>query len=109
MPAITIQTICRVSQRNNISDSEDEEMGIVNLIASIAGTCTTVSFLPQVIKVYRTRHTKDLSLPMYVIFSLGALLWACYGIAIYSLPVIIANSITFILSLYILAMKLRYK
>ena len=84
-------------------------MSQVDLIAGIAGACTTVSFLPQVIKVYRTRHTKDLSLPMYIIFSLGVLLWTRYGILINSWPIIIANGITLMLSVYILAMKIRYK
>lgn len=84
-------------------------MNQANLIAGIAGACTTVSFLPQVIKVYRTRHTKDLSLPMYVIFSSGVLLWAYYGILVDSWPIIAANGITFILSLCIIIMKTRYR
>ena len=81
----------------------------MNLIATIAGICTTASFLPQVIKVCRTRHTQDLSLPMYVIFSCGVFLWMCYGILMRSWPIMIANGTTFILSVYILAMKIRYK
>ncbi len=84
-------------------------MNKANLFATIAGICTTVSFLPQVVKVYRTKHTKDLSLPMYVIFVCGVLLWFIYGIFISSWPVIIANGVTFVLASYILAMKLRYK
>ena len=79
------------------------------LLASMAAICTTVSFLPQVFKVYRTKHTKDLSLPMYIVFSIGVLLWACYGVATQSWPIIIANSVTLLLSLYILTMKLKYK
>ena len=84
-------------------------MNQLDLIASIAGICTTVSFLPQVIKVYRTRHTKDLSLTMYVIFSCGVFFWVLYGAFVHSRPIIIANSVTFILSVYIMAMKLRYR
>lgn len=79
------------------------------LLASIAAVCTTASFLPQVFKIYRTRHTKDLSLPMYVVFSVGVLLWACYGVVTRSWPMIIANSVTLLLSLYILTMKMKYK
>ncbi|MCX5677737.1 MAG: SemiSWEET transporter [Candidatus Omnitrophica bacterium] len=84
-------------------------MDKLNLIATIAGICTTASFLPQVVKVYHTRHTKDLSLPMYVIFSCGVFLWVYYGVMIQSWPIMIANGTTFILSVYILAMKIRYK
>ncbi|MBN2453258.1 MAG: SemiSWEET transporter [Candidatus Omnitrophica bacterium] len=80
-----------------------------DLVATIAAVCTTVSFLPQVMRVHRTRHTKDLSLPMYVIFSFGVLLWAYYGYLSDSWPIILANSITFVFSAYILAMKIRFR
>ena len=75
----------------------------------IAGTCTTIAFLPQVFRIMRTKHTRDLSMPMYVIFSVGVFLWMYYGFITNSLPVILANGITFLLSLYILGAKLRYK
>ncbi len=75
----------------------------------MAAFCTTVSFLPQVIKIYRMRETRDISLLMYVIFSIGIFLWLCYGVMISSMPIIIANSITITLSLYILAMKVKYR
>ncbi|MFH1190534.1 MAG: SemiSWEET transporter [Candidatus Omnitrophota bacterium] len=84
-------------------------MGHLDMIATVAGICTTVSFLPQVIKVYRTRHTKDLSLTMYVVFSCGVFLWFVYGAHIHSWPIMIANGVTFILSMYILAMKVKYR
>jgi len=83
-------------------------MSGLNLVASMAGICTTVSFLPQVMKVHRTKRTEDLSLPMYVIFSCGVSLWTLYGVMIRSWPVMIANGITFILSVYILIMKVRH-
>ena len=78
-------------------------------IGSIAAFCTTISFLPQVLKVIRTKHARDLSLPMYVIFSVGLLFWLFYGILTVSLPIIAANGVTFLFCLYILAMKIRYK
>jgi MtN3 and saliva related transmembrane protein len=79
------------------------------IVGLVAAACTTISFLPQALKVYRTKHTKDLSLPMYAIFSLGVFLWTCYGILLQSLPIVIANSATFILCVYIVAMKIRYR
>lgn len=84
-------------------------MGHVNIIGIVAGTCTTIAFLPQVAKVMRTKHTADISLPMYVIFSVGVFMWTCFGIVIRSLPVVIANGITLILALYILGAKLKYR
>ncbi|MFA5146026.1 MAG: SemiSWEET transporter [Candidatus Omnitrophota bacterium] len=82
---------------------------MINLIGSIAAFCTTVSFLPQVVRIHRTKRTHDLSLPMYAIFSCGVLLWLCYGLMTMSVPIITANAIAFILSIYILAMKVKYK
>jgi len=81
---------------------------IVTAVGSIAAFCTTVAFLPQVVKVYRTKHARDLSLPMYVIFSFGVLGWLVYGFLDNSLPIIIANIITLVLALYILGMKVKY-
>jgi len=84
-------------------------MDHITFIGSAAAVCTTMAFLPQVIRVYRTKHTHDLSLPMYVIFCAGVLLWGIYGFLTKSLPIMIANALTFIMSLYILGMKIRYK
>lgn len=84
-------------------------MAYVGLIGTIAAICTTISFLPQVIKVHRTKHTSDLSLPMYVIFSFGVFLWMCFGFLTGFLPIILANAITLVFCVYILAMKMRYK
>ncbi len=84
-------------------------MDRVTLIGIIAAACTTIAFFPQVYKIYRTRHARDLSFPMYILFSAGVLLWLIYGIAINSLPVILANALTFISCIYILVMMVKYK
>lgn len=84
-------------------------MDRVTLIGIIAAICTTIAFFPQVYKVYKTKHTRDLSLPMYIIFSAGVLLWLVYGIIINNLPIIAANAVTFISCVYILAMMVRNK
>jgi len=55
-------------------------MDYITIIGLIAGACTTISFLPQVFKIYRTRETRDLSLGMYIILSVGISLWVVYGI-----------------------------
>jgi MtN3 and saliva related transmembrane protein len=84
-------------------------MDAVFIVGTVAALCTTVSFFPQVIKIYRTRHTRDLSLPMYIIFSIGVFLWMCYGFLVHSVPIIVANAVIFVLTVYIMAMKLKYK
>ena len=82
-------------------------MNFVDLIGSIAATLTTASFVPQVIKVARSRHTKDISLGMYATFTIGVAMWLIYGITLTSWPIIVANSITLFLAGSVLVMKLR--
>ncbi len=81
---------------------------MTTVIGLIAAALTTVSFLPQVSKIIKTRHTKDISLLMYAIFSLGILLWLIYGILLGSLPIILANGVTLILVVFVLILKIRY-
>jgi len=82
---------------------------IWELVGSLAGLLTTLSFLPQVIKTYRTRSAKDLSLGMFLLFTLGVLMWLIYGIGIQKTPIIVANSVTLILAGMILIAKFRFK
>ncbi len=79
------------------------------LIGYMEGTLTTVSFLPQVIRTWKLRSTHDFSFTMLTLFGLGMLLWTIYGIWIGSLPIILANVITFFLILFLVGMKVRYK
>lgn len=76
------------------------------LVGSIAAFLTTVAFVPQAYKVYKTNQTKDLSLFLFLIFSLGVFMWLIYGIMKEDSPIMIANSITLFLSLYILYKKI---
>lgn len=82
---------------------------IIKYIGFLAAFCTTISFLPQAIKVYKTKSTKDISLYMFLIFTVGVLSWLIYGLIINDLPVILANAVTLILSFFILIYKIRYK
>ena len=79
------------------------------IIGYIAGFLTTISFIPQVIRSWKLRETKDLSLAMILFFALGVCLWTVYGIWIDSSPVIAANLISLILILILLWLKLRYQ
>jgi MtN3 and saliva related transmembrane protein len=84
-------------------------MDTIIIVGYVAGALTTLSFVPQVIKAWKMRETRDLSLAMLVLFALGVLLWTLYGISLNSLPIIAANIITFVLILVLLFLKFRYK
>ena len=75
---------------------------LVNFIGYFAAICTTVAFVPQVIKVAETGNTDGISLYMYIIFVIGILSWLIYGIMIKSYEVMFANIITIPLAIYIL-------
>ena len=82
---------------------------ITRYIGFFAAFCTTIAFVPQAIKVYESKSTKDISLYMFLIFTIGVLSWLIYGIIIFNFPLILANAVTLVLSLFILIYKLRYK
>ncbi|MFC1786812.1 SemiSWEET transporter [Halobacteriota archaeon] len=82
---------------------------VFTIIGLVAATFTTISFVPQVIRTIKTKHTKDLSLAMYSIFTTGIFLWLVYGILVKDLPIIIANSITLLFTSAILILKVKYK
>lgn len=80
----------------------------IEIIGAIAATITTLCWVPQAIKVIRTRETAAISLVMYIMLCLGIALWLAYGLLIQSWPLIGANTVTLLPVLVILAMKLRY-
>ncbi|QIZ70206.1 SemiSWEET transporter [Oxynema aestuarii] len=82
---------------------------IVTFLGLLAGTLTTISFLPQVIKTWKSKSAKDVSLEMFLIFCSGVFLWIVYGILVGDTPVIVANFVTFILASTILWLKLKYR
>lgn len=73
-----------------------------------AATLTTSAFIPQVVKVWRTKHAGDLSYGMFAVYSIGIWLWLIYGLLRGDAPVIVANAITFVLSMTILLLKIRF-
>ncbi|MCI0449625.1 MAG: SemiSWEET transporter [Chlorobi bacterium] len=85
-------------------------METVSLIIGLsAAFLTTFAFLPQAIKTIKTKHTKDLSLPMLVMVELGLICWLAYGLLINSTPVIAANTVSIVFISIILYMKFKYK
>lgn len=83
-------------------------MQTITLIGMLAGTLTTLAFLPQVIKTWRSRSATDISTSMLLLFSIGLILWLVYGIAIDALPIILANTVTLLLTIAIMLMKWRF-
>lgn len=81
----------------------------INIIGLMAAFCTTVSFLPQAMKTIQTKDTSGISLYMYALFTAGTLFWLIYGLLSHSLPVTIANAVTFVFASVILAYKIKYK
>lgn len=82
-------------------------MSFTDIIGIIAGSLTTMSFFPQVHKVYKTKKTDDLSLLMFLFTFIGMSIWIIYGVILMQLPIILANSISVCMAFYILIMKVR--
>jgi MtN3 and saliva related transmembrane protein len=83
-------------------------MDIITPLGLVAGTLTTAAFVPQVVRTWKTKSAKDLSLPMLVSFTTGVLCWFIYGIWIDSLPIIFTNGVTFFLAGTNLMLKIHY-
>lgn len=81
----------------------------ITAIGLIAAIVTTVSLFPQLAKLWKTKSTKDVSLVMYTVFSVGVFSWIVYGVLLDDLPIIIANTLALIQGIIIVALKLKYK
>ncbi len=84
-------------------------MDPITVIGLIAATCTTFAYVSQAVKTIKTKDTKSLSLIMYVIMTIGIVLWLYYGILLRNLPIIFANTVTLIFAGIILILKIKYK
>ncbi len=81
----------------------------VNNIGFVAAFCTTMAFVPQLVRVLKLRSAREISLGTFLLFSIGVFLWLLYGIYSGSKPVIASNAATLGLSLSILYFKMRYE
>lgn len=82
--------------------------GLVDGLGLAAGALTTLAFVPQLLKIRATRSGRDVSMRAFVIFSTGVALWLAYGLLIGSFPIILANTVTLLLALAIMVLKIRY-
>ena len=78
-------------------------------IGFIAAVFTTLAYLPQFMKVWKSRSAKDISMRMYAMMCTGVFLWLVYGIRLSSLPIILANGVTLALTLAILGLKIKHR
>lgn len=83
-------------------------MDAITLVGFIAGTLTTAAYIPQVIRSWCLKETRDISLAMLVLWAAGVSLWFIYGIWMDTLPIIAANGISLVLILILLGIKIRY-
>jgi len=81
----------------------------ISILGIVAGCCTTGASVPQVLKIIKTRKTRDISLMMYCAVTLGVMLWITYGVLIKNFPVVLANMASFVLVTTILIFKIKYK
>ncbi len=84
-------------------------MRSITILGFFAGTLTTLSFVPQVHKAWRSKRCDDLSLGMLLAFGTGVLLWLIYGLLLSAPPIIVANAVTLALILVLLVLKARYR
>lgn len=82
---------------------------LIDNLGYFAGFLTTISFIPQVVKVWVSKSTKDISIWMFLIFTTGVFLWLVYGLVINDTSLIVANTATLVLSLSILVAKILFK
>ena len=83
-------------------------MSKLTFLGLAAAYCTTIAFVPQLVKTWKTRSTADISLRMFLVLVIGIILWLAYGMLLGDVPLIVANGITLVLAGIILVFKLRY-
>ena len=84
-------------------------MDTTEILGLLAGSLTPLAFIPQVIKIWRSKHAHDISLATFAIFSSGVALWLVYGWRLQAWPIILANGITLLLALLILLLKWHFR
>ncbi len=83
-------------------------MYIISVMGFVAGMLNTLCYLPQVVKIWKTRETKDLSLLMYIALTIGTVFWFLYGLALHQPPIWVANGVALILTASILFLKIKH-
>ncbi len=84
-------------------------MSAIQLLGLAAGTITSITFLPQVIQIWKTKSAKDLSMPMLLLLISGTTMWLAYGLLIKDAAIIYTNSMVLVMSMVMLFFKLKFK
>jgi MtN3 and saliva related transmembrane protein len=84
-------------------------MSAIQILGLAAGTITSITFLPQVIQIWKTKSAKDLSLQMLLLLIVGVSMWLTYGILVADAAIIYTNSMVLTMSLILFYFKLKYK
>lgn len=84
-------------------------MTIEDMVGLLAGCCTTAAFVPQLVKIWRSRSASDISYGMYLVFIFGVALWLGYGIAIGSRPMVLANAVVLVQAIAVVILKRRFE
>jgi MtN3 and saliva related transmembrane protein len=84
-------------------------MNLIDVVGLFAGTCVTISVVPQILKVWKTKKVKQISLKTFGILTFGLLIWIIYGIIKNDLPIIITNSVSFCLNLIMVYFLIYYE
>jgi MtN3 and saliva related transmembrane protein len=86
----------------------DPSIATITVVGSVSAALTTVAFVPQVLRVWRMKDAREISLPTFAIFSAGLIGWVVYGTEVASVPIVAANFVTLLLALAIVGLKLRF-
>ena len=84
-------------------------LSYIDFFGFLAALLTTIAFLPQLFKTWQTKSADDVSLVMLILFITGLFCWIIYGLKIHSIPILVANIITFIFNFSILILKIAYR
>ncbi len=85
------------------------ETEIITVIGLAAGSLTTISFVPQLVRTYKSKKASDISFTMYLVIIAGMATWITYGFLIRSIPIMVANFIAALLCISILTLKVTYE
>jgi MtN3 and saliva related transmembrane protein len=84
-------------------------MDTAEILGFAAGFLTTIAFIPQVVKIWRSKSARDISLPAFSTFTVGIAIWIVYGVVKDAPPIVLWNAITLVLAVAILVMKVRFR
>ncbi|OUL32479.1 SemiSWEET transporter [Nostoc sp. 106C] len=86
-----------------------EESNFITILGLTAGVLTTIAYLPQLIKTWKSKSAEDLSWSMLIVLCTGIILWLVYGAYVHDIPIIAANIVTFLFAGMILVLKIKYR